>query len=427
MTADNKVLIIGGGPAGLVLAHSCKTNGIPYEIFERDATYDSRSQGGSMMLHLALRHLRKNVTYPHAFDHYAEKVAVIRERPNLIAFTFFDGLTDETLHSMHFEEPNVGNRVNRGRLRDWLIEGLDEEAIHFGKKFSHYESDQDSVTAHFSDGTSAVGSVIVGADGSLSSVCAQLVGGKEKFNEITKINPVLIYFISTWITDDEWLLLEKYSDCTGRGAGKYKDGTTLNVFFTVSDTDLTRTDGRHKEVVFNLSRYIELEEHPTFESNAECLSTLNEWVADSFPEGSAFPHLFSTFNDETHVMKITVRERTPSVELMGTDNRVFIVGDAAHCMTMFRGEGGNHAMIDACNLGTELGKYHSGEKSLEEAHDAYFEEMVSRGSEAVRISHGAAMQVHKNREAMIQTLKDMVKKGYEAAEAAQKDQEAQKA
>jgi 2-polyprenyl-6-methoxyphenol hydroxylase-like FAD-dependent oxidoreductase len=334
MTTDKKVLIIGGGPAGLVLAHACKTHGVPFELFERDATYDVRSQGGSMMLHLALGHLRKNVTYPHAFDHYAEKVAVIRERPNLIAFNFFDGLTDQTLHSMYFDEPNTGNRVNRKRLRNWLVEGLDEETIHFGKKFSHYESNPDSVTVHFADGTSATGSMLVGADGSLSSVCAQLVGGKDKMNEITTINPVLIYFISTWVTDEEWQLLGKYSECTGRGAGRYKDGSTLNVFFTISDTDLTREDGRHKEVVYSLSRLVDRDQHPTFESDAECLDTLKEWVIDSFPEGSAFPHLFSSFTDETHVMKITVRERTPTMELMGTDKNVFLVGDAAHCMTM---------------------------------------------------------------------------------------------
>jgi 2-polyprenyl-6-methoxyphenol hydroxylase-like FAD-dependent oxidoreductase len=89
--------------------------------------------------------------------------------------------------------------------------------------------------------------------------------------------------------------------------------------------------------------------------------------------------------------------------------------------------GGNHAMIDACNLGTELGKYYSGEKSLEEAHAAYFEEMISRGTKAVKVSHAAAEQVHQNREAMVQTLKEMVAKGFQAAVAVREEEEAQKA
>ena len=48
--------------------------------------------------------------------------------------------------------------------------------MRFGKTFTHYSPAQDGrVTAHFADGTSAVGDVLAGADGTASAVRHQLL------------------------------------------------------------------------------------------------------------------------------------------------------------------------------------------------------------------------------------------------------------
>lgn len=46
----NKVLIIGAGPGGLVLAHCLRKHGIPYEIFEREKASQPRKQGWAVGL-----------------------------------------------------------------------------------------------------------------------------------------------------------------------------------------------------------------------------------------------------------------------------------------------------------------------------------------------------------------------------------------
>lgn len=55
----NKVLIIGAGPGGLVLAQVLRRHNIPFEIFERDLERNTRSQGWAVALvesvHLALQ------------------------------------------------------------------------------------------------------------------------------------------------------------------------------------------------------------------------------------------------------------------------------------------------------------------------------------------------------------------------------------
>ena len=53
-------------------------------------------------------------------------------------------------------------RVNRRRFRDWLSEHID---IQWNKRFTHYEEVEGGVKAFFDDGTTAVGDMLVGADG----------------------------------------------------------------------------------------------------------------------------------------------------------------------------------------------------------------------------------------------------------------------
>lgn len=53
-------------------------------------------------------------------------------------------------------------RAKRNILRDWLSNHLD---VQYGKKAERIKESDDGVTVHFSDGTSAKGDIVVGADG----------------------------------------------------------------------------------------------------------------------------------------------------------------------------------------------------------------------------------------------------------------------
>ncbi|MBX6749581.1 MAG: hypothetical protein IRY85_07880 [Micromonosporaceae bacterium] len=73
-------------------------------------------------------------------------------------------------------DPGIGGfGINRLTLREILLADLGPR-VHFGKKLTHYEPAGDGrVIAWFADGTSAVADLLVGADGTGSTVRAQLV------------------------------------------------------------------------------------------------------------------------------------------------------------------------------------------------------------------------------------------------------------
>ncbi|KAL0578189.1 hypothetical protein ABG067_008750, partial [Albugo candida] len=78
--------------------------------------------------------------------------------------------------------------------------------VYWNKQFDHYKENtkEGTVTAYFKDGSEATGDVLVATDGVQSLVACQLVGGKEKFNELTTSIDVRCFGVLTWTTEEAW-------------------------------------------------------------------------------------------------------------------------------------------------------------------------------------------------------------------------------
>lgn len=76
------------------------------------------------------------------------------------------------------------------------------------------------------------------------------------------------------------------------------------------------------------------------------------------------------------------------------DGRVTLTGDAAHAMTMFRGEAANHGIMDAYHLTEALKQMYRGEMGRGEALEVYEKEMRERTSVAVLWSREACVGAH---------------------------------
>lgn len=77
-----------------------------------------------------------------------------------------------------------------------------------------------------------------------------------------------------------------------------------------------------------------------------------------------------------------------------SDPKVTLVGDAAHSMTMYRGEGANHGVLDGALLIDLLIKVKSGEMDQKRAIELYEEEMKPRCQAAVLKSRQACLDGH---------------------------------
>jgi 2-polyprenyl-6-methoxyphenol hydroxylase-like FAD-dependent oxidoreductase len=166
------VLIAGGGLSGLCLAHGLRKHGHTCEVFERDPDF-SRKTG--YMLHMnayggdGLRTCLPDDLY----ELYLETSRRTPERRQSIVL--HSGL-GEVSTQPHLGPPNDGPRphtgVHRRTLRQILLARLGD-SFQLGKAATGYEETSSGVRLHLSDGTSADGDVLVGADGIRSAVRGQ--------------------------------------------------------------------------------------------------------------------------------------------------------------------------------------------------------------------------------------------------------------
>ena len=168
---DFHVIIIGGGIGGLCLAQGLKRNGISVAVYERDESPDSRLQGyrlniepvGTQALHACLPGELWDVLVATAGDP-GPRMGVFDEQLRELMQEDEPGAASDAAHA-HYA-------VSRVTLRHLLLAGLDN-VVQFNKQFVRYEATPESVTAFFSDGTSATGRLLVGADGARSRVRRQ--------------------------------------------------------------------------------------------------------------------------------------------------------------------------------------------------------------------------------------------------------------
>ena len=164
MARARRLAIIGGGPGGLTLARILQTRGIAATVFEGERSADDRPQGGSLDLHddtgrYALRLAGLEAEF--------ERVA----RPEDQGFRLYD-----CLGALHFAEAGAageGDRpeVDRVALRGLLLDSLAPEVVRWGHRLRTIAVDDDGTTELiFTSGARERFDLVVGADGAWSRV-----------------------------------------------------------------------------------------------------------------------------------------------------------------------------------------------------------------------------------------------------------------
>ncbi|KAJ3523771.1 hypothetical protein NM208_g12328 [Fusarium decemcellulare] len=404
-SAQNRVIIVGGGLGGLALAQGFKNANppIPFHVFERDSSADFRSQGYRIRIFpngaMALQKLLPD----HLWKVFEDSCGEVKPGLNRI-----DASTSQLLQ---LAPSSSGGRAgppplpegksynaDRAVLRNLLLDGL-EDNISFEKRFESYRIMSDgNVEVTFFDGTKHTGAILVGADGTRSSIRRQLMPdftvldteGRAIFGK-TFSTPEIQSLVSTELLKGMCLV----GDSDGSAPTLFSDVMHFSrdldqksrTTYKVPDDYIYWVLCFNKDFISNMEESFQkldneqsaekaLEMSKGWHSNIKCLFQNQHRASSSTLE-------FYTCSSQTFRREWDALIERPAPAA------VTLLGDAAHPMSPIGGVGANSAFQEAADLLTALGRIYSNAVASDALRD-YARLLVDRGEQTVNRSAGGA-------------------------------------
>jgi 2-polyprenyl-6-methoxyphenol hydroxylase-like FAD-dependent oxidoreductase len=388
------VVIIGGGIGGLTLAQGLSKSGVSVAVYERDGTSTDRVQGYRVHINPTGSAALHDCVLPHLFDAFARTcgkptrgIRFLTERGRVLL------ALNELNAPERFDAIAQHRSVSRITLRQVLLSGL-EGVVHFGKAFVRYEASPiGRIVAHFEDGTTADGDVLVAADGGASRVRRQFlpqaeridtgilgIAGKIFLDEQTRrrVAPEFLNGLTLVSGMGGYCLFVALQDINGVGVdgfGGNDESAHAGAHFDNSRSYLMWAFGAKRE-------RFDLPERPEHVAG-EPLRTavLKAMAARGWDE-----HLLTLVRlaDVETINAIAIRSSVPVTPWQ--TQRITLLGDAIHSMTPYRGIGANVALKDAMRLCHALTAASRGQRAVLEAIHDYETGMIDYGFRAVRTS-----------------------------------------
>src|SRR5580658_1210864 len=157
-----KIAIVGAGPGGLTLARLLQQSGAQVSVYERDQNRNARVQGSALDLHedSGLAALEAAGLMEAFWANH---------RPDLDSLRLTDANgTVLHVHLRRMSGPGQRPEIERGPLRDLLLDSLQPGTVKWDCKLEHSEFQGEQVLLHFANGQTSVADIAIGSDGANS-------------------------------------------------------------------------------------------------------------------------------------------------------------------------------------------------------------------------------------------------------------------
>jgi 2-polyprenyl-6-methoxyphenol hydroxylase-like FAD-dependent oxidoreductase len=376
------VAIIGGGIGGVALAVACLHRGIPFTLYERDTHFDARSQGYGLTLQQASKAM-EGFGISKLKDGVVSTKHVVHTPEGKVIGEW--GLRKWLAPVEKTPDKRSNMHIARQSLRLALLEQLGgDDMVKWGHQLIDFKDEGGGVQLSFlfnGEMKRTTADLVVGADGIRSAVRRLLIG--EEATPLRYLDCIVILGICPLSALDGLVSL-------------LLDSAT--VFQTANGNErIYMMPYTSDSVMWQLS-------FPMTEDEAKALSALGpkalkEEACRRTQWHDPIPQIVAA-TPAAQVSGYPVYDRELlSPELLAKSGHVTLIGDAAHPMSPFKGQGANQALLDALSLARAVykGCKSSGwEKTgiREPVLNDFEAEMLARSAVKVKDSAAAAQFLH---------------------------------
>jgi 2-polyprenyl-6-methoxyphenol hydroxylase-like FAD-dependent oxidoreductase len=325
---DKQIAIAGGGPGGLTLARLLQQHGAAVTVYERDLNRQVRVQGATLDLHhesglAALYAAGLLGNFQAAYRPGADKLRLTDQHATIV----YDDHTQA--QNATFGDPHFRPEIDRGPLRELLLDSLQPDTV-------VWDSHLLAVTPHslgwqlaFANGTTATADVVIGADGANSKIRPL-------------VTPIRPFYSGVMVVEGAVYDAAKHAPRVSQllqGGKIFAMGDEKTLIVS------SKGDG-------SLAFYVGFKAPESWARNSGLdfhnAAQMQAWFKQEFAGwASLWEELFAAGS-----APCVPRPQycMPLTQTWAAQPNITLLGDAAHLMPPYAGEGVNMAMLDALEL-----------------------------------------------------------------------------